>query len=540
MVPRAGTHTGSSVIPGPAHPEPIEIRPMHFEQIRTTAPRLSRLSSLLILCCGLASCAVGPADFELEEATILQLQESMASGAVSSRELVEMYLDRIEEFDRKGPEINSMILVNPGALREAETLDAERAATGPRGPLHGVPVVIKDNYDAAGLPTTDGSQALSGHVPPDDAFQVRKLREAGAVILGKTNLHEFARGITTVSSMGGQTLNPCDTSRNPGGSSGGTGAAVAANFAAVGMGSDTCGSIRIPSSHNSLVGLRVTRGLSSRDGVAPLSSTQDVAGPLARSVEDLAIVLDATVGYDPADPITALGVGRVPTTYRDSLRADGLEGARIGVLNDLFGTAAESEEINGLVRAAGRDMERSGAEVVQLNIPGLSDLLRGASVIDLEFKFDLEEYLDQTPGAAVTSLEQILESGQFHTSLENILRRSLARETLDTPEYRERLIKRERIRVAVLSAMAERNLDAVLYPTMTWEPAPVGERQRGTNCSLSATSGLPAISVPAGFTAGGLPIGAELLGRPFDEPTLIRFAYAFEQATHHRRPPRWQ
>ena len=516
---------------------------MPFEPTRTTVPRFSRLPSLLTLCCGLASCSVGPVAaevFELEDATILQLQDAMESGSVSARELVEMYLARIRDYDQSGPEINSMILLNSDALKEADALDAERAATGSRGPLHGVPIVIKDNYDISGMPTTDGSRALAGHVPPDDAFQVRKLRAAGAIILGKTNLHEFARGITTISSMGGQTLNPYDTSRNPGGSSGGTGAAVAANFAAVGMGSDTCGSIRIPSSHNSLVGLRVTRGLSSRDGVVPLSSTQDVAGPLARCVEDLAIVLDATVGYDPADPITALGVGHVPATYRDSLQVDGLRGARIGVLNDLFGTAAESEEINGLVRAAGRDMERSGAVVVQLTIPGLADLLRGSSVIDLEFKFDLEEYLSQTPGAEVSTLEEILESGQFHPSLENVLRRSLTRETLDTPEYRERLIKRERIRLRVLAAMADHNLDAVLYPTMTWEPAPIGERQRGTNCSLSATSGLPAISVPAGFTAGGLPVGAELLGRPFDEPTLIRFAYAYEQATHHRRPPRWQ
>ena len=194
---------------------------------------------------------------------------------------------------------------------------------------------------------------------PDDAFQVRKLREAGAVILGKTNLHEFAYGITTISSLGGQTLNPFDTTRNPGGSSGGTGAAVSANFAAVGMGSDTCGSIRIPSSHNSLVGLRVTRGLSSRDGVIPLSTTQDVAGPLARSVEDLAIVLDATVGDDPADPITALGVEHVPATYTDFLRSDGLRGARIGVLEELFGSESESDEVNAIVRAAAEDMSRA-------------------------------------------------------------------------------------------------------------------------------------------------------------------------------------
>jgi Asp-tRNA(Asn)/Glu-tRNA(Gln) amidotransferase A subunit family amidase len=477
------------------------------------------------------------ASFELEEATIVEMQAAMEAGTITSVDLVERYLARIHAYDQQGPSLNAMIFLNPKALQEAAALDAERAERGARGPLHGVPIVVKDNYDTFDMPTTDGSRSLEGLVPPDDAFQVHKLRQAGAVIIGKTNLHEFARGITTISSLGGQTLNPYDTSRNPGGSSGGTGAAVAANFAAVGMGSDTCGSIRIPSSHNCLVGLRVTRGLSSRDGIIPLSSTQDVAGPLARTVEDLAIVLDATVGYDPADPITALGVGRVPTTYRDSLRADGLQGARIGLLTDLFGSGEESEEMNGIIRAAAESMAGCGAEVVELSIPGLRELLRGSSLIDLEFKFDLDRYLEGTPGAPLHSLEAIVESGLVHPALDGVLRRSLRHESLDTPEYKDRLLKREQIRLAALIAMADRNLDALLYPTMTREPAPVGQGQRGSNCSLSATSGLPAISVPAGFTAGGLPAGVELLGRPFAEPDLIRFAYAYEQATRHRRPP---
>ncbi len=248
---------------------------------------------------------VAAAPFDLVEKSIAELQHAMAAGEVSSHELVAAYLARIDAYDKSGPKLNAMIALNPRALAEADALDKERAAKGPRGPLHGIPIVVKDNFETADMPTTGGSIALAGFEPKEDAFQVAKLRAAGAVILGKTNLHELAAGITSVSSMGGQTRNPYDPARNPGGSSGGTAAAVAANFAAAGMGSDTCGSIRIPSGHNSLVGLRGTLGLSSRAGVIPLSHTQDIGGPLARTVVDLATMLDATVGADERDPIDA-------------------------------------------------------------------------------------------------------------------------------------------------------------------------------------------------------------------------------------------
>ena len=238
------------------------------------------------------------------ERTIPELQAAMASGETTSAALVQQHLDRIAAFDRAGPRLNAMIMINPGALEEAAELDREREEKGPRGPLHGIPIVLKDNYDTHDMPTTASAVAMAGFVPPDDGTQVRKLREAGAIFIGKTNLHEFARGIETISSLGGQTRNPYDPRRNPGGSSGGTAAAVAANFAAVGMGSDTCGSIRIPAANNNLFGLRVTQGLSSRDGIVPLALTQDVGGPLARSMIDLVTVLDATVGADPADPQT--------------------------------------------------------------------------------------------------------------------------------------------------------------------------------------------------------------------------------------------
>jgi len=240
--------------------------------------------------------------FEVAESSIADEQKAMTEGRVSSKDLVQAYLSRIEAFDQRGPRLNALITLNPNAIKEAEALDRERAAKGPRGPLHGIPVIVKDNYSTSDMPTTAGTVALLGFVPASDAFQVRKLREAGAVIIGKSNLHELASGITTVGSAFGQTRNPYDPSRNPGGSSGGTAAAIAASLAAAGMGSDTCGSIRIPSSVNSLVGLRPTKGLSSIAGIVPLSVTQDVGGPLARSVADLAAMLDATIGEDPADP----------------------------------------------------------------------------------------------------------------------------------------------------------------------------------------------------------------------------------------------
>src|SRR6059058_5296957 len=264
--------------------------------------------------------------YDVIEKTIPELQDAMARGEVTSRDLVAAYLARIAAYDHSGPALNAFITVNARALDAADALDRERAASGARGPLHGIPIAVKDNFETADMPTTGGSMALAGFMPGRDAFQVEKLRGAGAVIIGKTNLHELAAGITSISSLGGQTRNPYDLARNPGGSSGGTGAAVAASFAAGGMGSDTCGSIRIPSANNNLVGLRGTLGLSSRRGIIPLSHTQDIGGPLARTVADLAVMLDATVGADAADPVSQASAGHIPATYRGALDAGALKG----------------------------------------------------------------------------------------------------------------------------------------------------------------------------------------------------------------------
>ena len=307
-----------------------------------------------------------PPPFDVLERTIPELQAAMENGRVTSRQIVAQYLARIAAYDDRGPALNAMISLNGRALEEADALDRERAASGPRGPLHGIPVVVKDNFDVAGLPTTAGAIALAGWYPPDDAFQVARLKAAGAVIIGKANMHELAYGMTTVSSAGGQTRNPYDPTRNPGGSSGGTGAAVAANYAAAGMGTDTCGSIRMPSFHHALAGLRGTQGLSSRDGIVPLALTQDMGGPLAKTVTDVALVLDATVGFDPADEVTARSRGQLPDSYAAYLTEGALAGARIGVVTWLVGDAPEDEPGAAVIRAALETLETAGAAVVDV------------------------------------------------------------------------------------------------------------------------------------------------------------------------------
>ena len=475
--------------------------------------------------------------FEVHEQSIADLQAAQTAGRVTARGLVESYLARIQAYDQDGPRLNSIVLLNPRAREEAEALDRERAENKVRGPLHGIPVLIKDNYDTADMPTSGGSLGLAMLQPATDAFQVRKLRQAGAVILGKTTMHELAAGITTISSLSNQTRNPYDLLRVPGGSSGGTGAAIGASFAAAGMGSDTCGSIRIPAANQNLVGLRGTHGLSSRTGVMPLSSTQDIAGPLARTVTDLAIMLDATVGPDPADPVTAEAAARIPATYRDALRPDGLKGARIGVLRALFGTAPEDDEVGGLVRKALDTMKAQGAEVIDITVPGLDDLLRDSSVIGDEFKFDLAAYLAKQPNAPVKSLGEIIDRGLHHDQLDATYRLRNAPDKKETEHYRQAFVKRRALRAAVLAALEEQRVDTLAYPTLRRKPTLIGQAQVGSNCQLSATTGLPAISMPAGFTVDGLPVGLELLGGAFTEAMLLKFAYGWEQTTTPRRAP---
>jgi Asp-tRNA(Asn)/Glu-tRNA(Gln) amidotransferase A subunit family amidase len=530
--------------PEVSNPEPKATSMRHLPRGTDRTLRPGRILLASVLAIAGTTLVIGaqnrsPASsFSVVEKSIPELQEAMKSGRVTSRGLVEAYLARIEAYDDEGPAINAMIVINPKAVEIADALDEERRTRGPRGILHGIPVVVKDNYATADMPTTGGTLALAGFETGRDAFMVKKLREAGAVILGKTNLHELAYGITTISSAGGQTLNPYDVTRNPGGSSGGTGAAVAASFAAAGMGTDTCGSIRIPAADNNLVGLRGTMGLSSRDGILPLAMSQDIGGPIARSVTDLAIMLDATVGPDPADPVSAAAAGHVPPTYLGAIGDREIGDVTIGILAPLFGTAPEDREVGGIVREAARALGDLGAGIVDLPMPELDELLRGTSVINAEFKFNLRDYLAQFPGAPVHTLGEILSSGRFGPAVEGVLRRADAVAAADTPAYEAALEKRETARQAILAAMSQRGLTALAYPTIRRKPALIGQPQPGNNCQLSAATGLPALAMPAGFTSDGLPVGIELLGTPFSEPTLLKVAYSYEQVMGFRRAPR--
>lgn len=496
---------------------------------------ISFLKCVLVL---LAASALAPAAraYEVFEKSIVELQDALASGEVTSRQIVEGYLARIAAYDQAGPKLNAVVTLNPKALEEADVLDKERGRKKLRGPLHGIPVLVKDNYETLGMPTSNGSIALATYQSATDSNAVKRLKAAGAIILGKATMHELANGITNVASYTGITRNPYDPSRSPGGSSGGTGAAIGASFAAAGMGSDTCGSIRIPSAFQNLMGLRGTQGLSSRDGIFPLSSTQDIGGPLTRTVTDLAIMLDATVGFDPNDPITAESKGHIPASYRTALTADGLKGARIGVVRFLYGNTGDDRDYGAVVDAALAKMKEQGAEVIEVTIPGLEEMLADSAVIAMEFRNDMDAFLAKRPHALVRNWIEFYEKGLVHEQL--IGRRGMY-EKPDAEALRRAFVKRKALREVVVAQLAEKKLDALAYPTITRLPNQVSAiaANGGSTCQLSATTGLPAMSVAVGFGAEGTPVGMELLGAPFAEATLLKLAYGWEQFAKPRKAP---
>ena len=377
---------------------------------------LPAFGALAVSACGPASTPSAPQQaFVLEEATITQIHAAFASGALTCSQLAADYLARIEAYDDAGPALNAILTVNERALETAAEMDARYASDRSGvGPLHCIPVVLKDNFDTADMPTTGGAVTLADAVPPDDAFVVRRLREAGALVVAKANLTELARGGTTVSSLGGQTRNPYDLTRTPGGSSGGTGAAIAANLGAIGTGTDTGQSIRSPASAGNLVGLRPTRGLVSRDGIIPFGTTQDAAGPITRTVEDAARMLDVIAGYDPDDPITAFSLDKMPASYTDSLVPGGLAGARIGVLDDFFGTEPRHTQVNEVTEAAIGQMAALGAAMIRIRIPGIVELTQDLAVSAFEAKIAFDAYLaDLGPQAPVRTLDEFPRPGRL-------------------------------------------------------------------------------------------------------------------------------
>ena len=482
--------------------------------------------------------------FRLEEATIASVHKAMAEGKITCKKLVEGYLKRIEAYDQKGPKLNAVICLNPKALEEAEDLDEAFRLNGLTGPLHGIPVLLKDNVDTFDMPTTGGSTSLEGFTPEDDAFITQKFRDAGALILAKVNLHEFAIWGETISSMLGQTVNPYDSTRTPGGSSGGTGAGIAANFGMVGIGTDTINSIRSPGSANNLVGFRPTIGLVSRDGIIPYSFTQDTAGPITRTVEDAVKVLDVIAGYDKADDETAWSVGKKPENYTSFLKKDGLKGKRIGILESFFGTEDIHEDTSKTVRKSIAEMRANGATMIPINEKIDSGYL--ASKVSVHFN-DLKDhiniYLNALPERApVHSVEEILASGKYHPGIEDNLKKAMAL-SVGTPEYNERLVKRTALQTQVMKIMADYELDAMVYPHQKQLVCLIGKSQDERNGVLGSVTGFPSIAVQSGFSTPtetapiGVPIGMEILGRPWSEPTLIEIAYSFEQATNNRCLP---
>jgi len=479
------------------------------------------------------------------ESSISDLQAAMQRSETSAVALVDWYTQRITELDQNGPKLNSIAQLNAKARADAELLDQERLDQGPRGPLHGIPILVKDNFHVEGLATTGGSALFKDFFATEDATLVQRLRDAGAVILGKTNMHEFAYGITTVGSGFGETRNAYDPLRNPGGSSGGTGAAIAANFAAVGLGSDTCGSIRIPSAYQALAGLRGTQGSSSRSGIIPLSSTQDIGGPLARSVRDLAIVLDAVTGYDSLDPQTASAYDKLsPGAFSASLKRGALQGQRFGLVSELIRVDPYDSDMADRFDEAVSDMRRLGAQFVDVSLPDLDQLIYGVDggfhVLMRDFGHDLNAWLEEQPTSPIPNLTAIIESQSAHPEVQPLLIASAAMASNTSSTYLEELAKRDQLRTMILNVMAANHLDALIYPAVRKRPARLGESQPEDNvCQLSANSGLPAMVFPSGFTEDGLPTSIELLGRPWDDAKLLGFAFDYEQATHHRRPPRY-
>ena len=482
--------------------------------------------------------------FNLEEATISSVHAAMESGEISCHQLVEMYINRINEYDKLGPSLKSIIILNPNALEIADLLDTKFKESGFTGPLHGIPVLLKDNVDTADMPTTAGSLSLEGVIPEDDAFITKKLIEAGAIILAKTNLHEFAIWGETVSSILGQTLNPYDLTRSPGGSSGGTGAAISSNFGIIGIGTDTINSVRSPSSACSLVGFRPTIGLVSRDGIVPYSLTQDTAGPIMRTVEDTAKVLDVITGYDTNDSATAWSKEKIPNTYTKHLNKDGLKRKRIGVLRSFFGNKEIHQEVNKVINNSLEEMRKNGAIIVPIEENIDADrLTKEISVHLYDLKAHLNIYLNNLGSRSVVhSLSDIITSGKYHEGIEENIKLA---QTLDIemPEYNKRLIKRMELRNFVMSIFAQYELDAMVYPHQKRLVAKVGEAQVERNGVLGSVTGFPSCVIPAGFTSPtdsapiGVPVGIEILAKEWDEPTLIEIAYAFEQATQYRRTP---
>ena len=509
---------------------------------------------MVVLLLGVGAPVSAQKTIDLDSATIADLNAAFNAGTLTGEKLTQMCLARIEAYDRKGPRLRAMIMLNPKALETARALDAERKSKGPRSPLHGIPVVLKDNFDTADMPTTGGSLMLEGSVPPDDAFLVKKLRAAGAVIIGKANMSEFASG-AAISSYGGQMLNPHDLARAPGGSSGGPGIAVAAAYAVIGLGTDTGGSIRNPSNANGIAGLKPTHGLTSRDGIIPLALSFDTAGPMARSVSDIATVLGLLTGIDAADPATSKSEGHFETDYTKHLNARALSGARVGIARDFLG---QDEDVDWIVEVSLEAMRRAGATIVDVKLPRWLLDAKGEfynAIRYPEFAAQIVTYLATLAPNYPKNIDQLIERAMRvnaprgdgpgpNPNRWTLLKREASSGTLDSYQYtsvRDHALPL--VRSVVDGLLAAEKLDAIVYPTQPRRPQLIGaapEPPGGgarTPVNLANLTGFPDLIVPAGFTANGLPVTMSFLGTAFSEGRLLELGYSFEKATNARRLP---
>jgi len=507
-------------------------------------------------------------EIDLIEVGIDQAHDALRSGKISCEQLTGRYLRRIDAYDQprevtpksttsssQAPanRLNAIIAVNPNALVRARQLDRRYAETGRMRRLHCIPVILKDNFDTADMPTEAGSMALKGSVPPDDAFMVQRLRAEDAIILAKSNMGEWAFSpYQSISSTHGETRNAYALDRVPAGSSGGTASAIAANLGIIGMGTDTGNSIRGPASHLALVGIRSTLGATSRDGIVPLLANRDVGGPLMRTVTDTAIVYSVLAGYDPADPLTRAAIGRGKPGYRRYLKRDGLQGARLGVLRALAGATPDTEantadpEVVARFNQAIEDLRQAGAVIVDpFRIPDFERLINATGFCS-RFRYDLNRYLQTLgPNAPNQSLDEVVASSQFLPQSAGAMQWAMG---VDADPHAQQPPcvdvqgdpRRKALLEAVLAAMDRHQIDAIIYPSWSHPPRRIGDSDspHGNNSPIIAPhTGQPAITVPMGFTDSGLPLGLQLLARPFDEHKLFQYAYAYEQATRHRWPP---
>lgn len=486
--------------------------------------------------------------FELVEATVDEIHEAMEAGEVTSEELVERYIERIEAYDSSGPALNSVVTVNENAAERAAELDKTLETDGFVGPFHGIPVLVKDQAETEGVTTTFGSEACADYVPSSDATIVSRVKEAGGVVLAKTNLPDWACAFFTFSSAAGQTKNPYDVERDPGGSSGGTGTSVAANLGTIGIGEDTGGSIRVPSANCNLYGIRPTTGLVSRTGLSPIVPRQDTAGPMARTVTDMTYLLDVLVGYDSKDSWSGATAQPEVESYTDYLSEDGLKGKRIGVLRDLFGDDDDPDAapVNETVKTAIETLSEAGAEIVDpVSVPDIEEQISKTEVYDYFGSISLNDFIAERDDIPYEDTRDILAEGAYHEDLR--LFEIIASVTEDPEEkldFWRSTLGQESFRHDVLNTFAADNLDALVFPDVQVVPplvSELGEKYTTanfpSNTPLGAQTQCPAVSIPGGFTEDELPVGVELLGKPYHEHELIEMAYAYEQVADTRAPP---